>query len=102
MSFGLAISARAIATRCCWPPDISRGQVVGPRPQADPLEVLERQRVALPPRHALVVERQRDVLERGLEGDQVERLEDEADEAVAVGRAAWLSDRSFISVPSRR
>ena len=80
ISFGRVISARAIATRCCCPPDISRRQVVGPGAQPDALEVLSGERVALAARHALVVERQRDVFERGLEGDQVERLEDEADE----------------------
>ena len=36
-----------------------------------------------PPRHAAVVEREPDVLDDGLEGDEVERLEDETQCAIA-------------------
>ena len=64
-------------------------QVLGPVGEPDALEILGGERVALPARHALVVERQRDVLDRGLEGDQVEGLEDEADEPAAQDRRPW-------------
>ena len=35
---GCPISARAIATRCCWPPDRSRGPALAVLGQADPLQ----------------------------------------------------------------
>ena len=75
------------------------GQVVGPR-RAGPTRSRDSsaRRLRARARDALVVERQRDVLERRLERQQVERLEHEADEAVAVDRAALRSDRSRISV----
>ncbi len=28
MTFGFIVSARAIATRCCWPPDICPGYLL--------------------------------------------------------------------------
>ncbi len=92
ITLGSPISARAMATRCCWPPESSRGRWLGPVGEPDPLEVLPRPAVALAPRHALVVERQGDVLDRGLEGDQVEGLEDEAEELAPEHRGARLGE----------
>jgi hypothetical protein len=75
---GRAISARAIATRCCWPPESSAGRrrswaAAQPHPRRGQLDVG-------PPRPAVVQpERQRDVLLHRQLGQQVEVLEDEAD-----------------------
>ncbi len=69
-----------------------RRQVLGAIGEADLLEVDRGALVALPARDALVVERQRDVLGRGLERDQVERLEDEADVLAAVLRRPGLGE----------
>ena len=63
-----------------------RRQVLSAIREPDPIEVLERDRVALFARNALVVERQRHVLGRVLERDEVKRLEHEADELAAIGR----------------
>ncbi len=52
--------------------------------EAEALEVIHRQLVALGTGHALIEERQLDVLDRGLEADEVEGLENEADHPVAV------------------
>ena len=67
-------------------------RVIGPVGEPDALEVLHRLLVAPAPRDALVVERQRDVLHRGLERQQVERLEHEAEEAVAIVRRLALAE----------
>ena len=99
-SFGLAASARAIATRCCSPPDISDGRCSDAVREPDPLEVLPRRRRAASCARRPGSRGEGDVLGRGLERDQVERLEDEPDELPAVNGRACVSERSFMSRPS--
>ena len=77
---GSIASARAIATRCCWPPESRSGYSFSLSAEADPVE----QRLALRARLALgSVEhrplRQRDVLERALVREEVELLKDHPD-----------------------
>ena len=84
---GSLTSARAIATRCCWPPESSLGMCPARVRQPDLRSSAARARrrpVAL----ARVDQRQLDVALRGGAGQQVERLEDEADLAVADARRA--------------
>lgn len=73
---------------------LSAGHLVGivlrPGGEAELVEILHRQFVALVAAHTLVEERKFDVLHRGLESDQVEGLEDEADHPVAVVRGLAL------------
>ena len=69
-------SARAIATRCCWPPESSAGRCVQPVAQPDRGED---RRSHARSAGAGQPQRQRDVLLDGQRGEQVERLEDEAD-----------------------
>ena len=81
---GLVTSARAIATRCCWPPDSSEGRwcdAVGQSPPGAAPPARARRRSAA--MHAGVGERQLDVGQRARAGDQVEALEHEPDLAVA-------------------
>ena len=85
ISSGSLTSARAMATRCCWPPESWFG--VWWRAIAEPDRVQQLERLLVPlgaPQAAAVVEqRQLDVLERGGARQQVEALEHEADLAVA-------------------
>ena len=78
---GLAMSARAIATRCCWPPDSSDG------PVREPLTEPEGGHEGVEPlavhRRAGQLERQQDVLLGGEHRQQVEALEDEPDAVAA-------------------
>jgi hypothetical protein len=55
--------ARAIATRCCWPPDSSPGRVMFPACQPD-LGQRGARRMAAGGRLAAVDQRQLDVLQR--------------------------------------
>ena len=74
---GRAISARAIATRCCWPPDSSAGRCVrrSPRPTASTTVSNHSSSIG----GAGERQRERDVLPRGQHRDEVVRLEDEAE-----------------------
>ena len=75
ISGGWLISARAMQTRCCSPPESCARQVVQAVGEADAAQrLLGLGAVG----HAVDVLRQHDVLERGQVGDQVELLEDEA------------------------
>ena len=69
--------ARAIATRCCSPPDSSVGRCVGPVAEPDPVEHGEGPVASLPGTDAGHEQRQLDVLGRGEDRDEVEALEDE-------------------------
>ena len=80
---GSVTRARAMATRCCWPPDSSPGLWAGPVGEADRREGGHGPFLALARAHAGVDERQLDVAPRRQVGEQVELLEDEADEDVA-------------------
>ena len=80
ISVGSAISARAIATRCCWPPDSSFGIVIHAVGQADERAVPFATRSRRSRRdERRQQQRQLDVLERGQHRHQVVELEDEAD-----------------------
>src|SRR5213078_434352 len=65
---GSLMSARAIATRCCWPPESWLGGCDSRSASA-----------AIARGHARVLEGQLDVLERARPRQEVELLEDEAD-----------------------
>ena len=74
---GRDTSARATATRCCWPPDSSAGRCVSRSPS--PTVSISRSnhsRVRPPPRDR---QRQQHVLLGRQHRDQVEELEDEAE-----------------------
>ena len=82
---GSLTSARAIATRCCWPPESWFGIVMEALAEADRRERLHRALVALGRLHllrAVVEQRQLDVVERRRPRQQVEALEHEPDLAV--------------------
>ena len=85
MMYGSLISDRAIATRCCWPPESCDGPVVEPIAQADQAGHLDRPFLGLGADLAgpLVGQRELDVLEDRVLLDQVVRLEDEAEVAAA-------------------
>ncbi len=85
---GVLTIARAIATRCCWPPDSCDGRWCAR--SASPTEDEGRERPFAPggSGRAVVDHRQLDVLHRGEAGEEVEPLEDEAEPAPAKDRAA--------------
>ena len=68
------------------------GHVVRPVLQSQSVEVLHGEQVTFLAADALVEERKGDVLHGVLEGDEVERLEDEAYHAVAVFRRTVLAE----------
>src|SRR4029453_1328644 len=90
---GPLMSARAIATRCCWPPESWLG--VFRSRSASPSGPSARRARAPPPgaprRPAVGVEQgQRHVLERAGAGQEIEALEDEADPLAADPRQLRL------------
>ncbi len=91
---GREISARATATRCCWPPDSSAGRWERrSRMPTVSTSVSNHSRSGLRP---AIDERQQDVLFGVEHGQQVEGLEDEADPVAAqlgevAGRRASVS-----------
>ena len=96
MMSGRLASARATATRCCWPPESSDGRWLSrlPRPtvsitDCEPLAV----RLATGER-----QRQRDVLDRGERRHEVERLEDEADAVAAQLGELAVVERAEVGV----
>ena len=105
MTAGRETSARATATRCCWPPESSDGRCVEPVAQPDGVDQLV---------DPLLVglaagdrQRQQDVLLRGEDRQQVERLEDEADLVAAqLGQRLVVERRELVAVdldgPRRR
>ena len=79
MSAGSVTSARATATRCCWPPLSSVGSCVTRSPRPSRSSAARARSRPLATTDALVEQRGRDVVERGRARQQVVRLEDEAD-----------------------
>ena len=79
---GLPTIARAMATRCCWPPESCDGKwctrELRPTLSSAASASLRRSRV----RHAPIEQRQLHVVDDREIGDQVERLEDESELAV--------------------
>ena len=84
-------TARAIATRCCWPPDISSGNRSASSPMPTSLERRAGGLAGLRPLDAVELPRQRDVLGGGQRRDQVEVLEDVADRRTPHPGAARLA-----------
>ncbi len=82
MIFGFMQSARAIATRCCWPPESWPGIFGGLLGDLDALEIVHRDLLGVLLRHlAHPDRRQRQVLQHGQMREQVEVLEHHADVA---------------------
>ena len=81
ITLGRETSARATATRCCWPPESSDGRCVS-RSASPTVSISSAShcRVGLA---AGELERQRDVLGRRQHREQVEELEDEPDVVAA-------------------
>jgi hypothetical protein len=80
MTWGIMQSERAMATRCCWPPESWPGYLCGLLGDADPLEELHGDGVRLLLRHLPDPDRrQRAVLQHGQVREEVERLEHHAD-----------------------
>ena len=103
---GRVTSARAIATRCCWPPESSDGRCVRRSARPGLLEqLLEPAPVGL---LAGDRERQDDVLLGRQHRQQVEELEDEADVLAAEPRQLRVGERRDLRrprssrVPARR
>ena len=97
MIVGRETSARAIATRCCWPPESSDGR--WPRRCVRPT-------FSVSSSHPLVVgldagerEREHDVLLRREHREQVEELEDEADVLAAQQRQVVVAESFVMSWP---
>ena len=79
-TLGLGAIARAIATRCCWPPDRCRGKRIGAMAEADAFEQFARRAGRHRPRNAVdPAQRAGDVLLRGQMAEQIELLEHHAD-----------------------
>ena len=95
---GLLISARAIATRCCCPPDSWFGWWSARLPSPTSVEHLERALVPFGRLQAVaaVEQRQLDVVERRGARQQVEALEHEPDLLVAHGGQRVLRHRRHV------
>ena len=94
---GLETSARATATRCCWPPESSDGRWVrrSSRPTVSD-QLLEPLLVGLA---AGDRERQHEVLLGGEDREQVEELEDEAELVAAqLGQLAVVEAGDLVAV----
>ena len=81
MIAGSLTSARAIAMRCCSPPESSRGYAFIRCWSPDPLQDLEGPTLVLRLRHAEHTRNERDVLEHGFRRQQFEVLKDEPERA---------------------
>ena len=88
---GRETSARATATRCCWPPESSDGRCLSRSVRPTLSTTWSSQ--AWSGLDARELERQHDVLGRGQHRQQVEELEDEADVV-----AAQLGQRRVVEV----
>ena len=80
ITFGFMVSARAIATRCCWPPDV--WNIVWPDADLDPLQEFHRGRLGILPRKLRPDRRQRVVRAPVRRGNRSKTLEHHADLAV--------------------
>ena len=102
MSFGSMASARAIATRCCWPPERSAGYLRRPSPGCRRARAARaRARLGLGLRDVLDLDRaQRDVLEHGHVREEVELLEDHPD--LRAQALELLARRAATGAPSKR
>ena len=98
---GAAITARAIATRCCSPPDSSAGRDAGLPGQPDPAQHLADVGADLALRAAGDAQRQRDVVECRQMRQQAEILEHHAD-AAAQPRQQRGVRRSHVGAEDRQ
>ena len=85
MSAGSPTMARAIATRCCSPPESTLRRIAAAPREPDALERLADARADEPRRQPEHLERDRDVLEHGPARHELEVLEDDADVAAQGG-----------------
>ena len=86
MSGGSFARARAIATRCCWPPERAEGSLSACSATSTRVEQLERAGPPLPRRHhAGEIHRQHHVLGGRERREELKELEDEPDRAAAPG-----------------
>ena len=103
---GSLTSARAIATRCCWPPESSLGLWSMRSPSPTSRELPGRPRVARARSDPGVEQRQGDVLERAGARQQVEALEHEAELLEPDRRELVVAERRDVvaveEVPARR
>ncbi len=91
-------SARAMATRCCWPPESWFGWWSTRSPSPTRSSASARALVALARGDARVEERQLDVLERARPREEVEALEDEAERPVAdLGELVAVEPRDLLA-----
>ena len=98
---GSLARARAMATRCCWPPERADGQLVGVVGHLHLLEQLHGALLALVERvHVAEVHRQHDVLDQRQRGQELEELEDDAQ--VAAAPDGHLVSRSACAPACRR
>ena len=80
MARGSIARVRAMATRCCWPPESSQGRASDLLAQADPVEEVDGAALGLVAVEAADVDRPLgDVLQHRTVREEVERLEDHAD-----------------------
>ena len=96
---GRVTSARAIATRCCWPPESWEGRwrrrFSSPTRAATSRTSPRRSAAAVQP------QRQRDVLRDRERGQEVEGLEDEADPLAPQDRQPPLAESGQVGVAER-
>ena len=99
-TFGSLTRARAIATRCCWPPDSSDGQVPGPLAETDVLQRRRGPRLPVAPPRTPSGTRATSTFSSALQRrDQVEGLEDEPDRAGAdLGDLGFPQPRQVLAV----
>jgi hypothetical protein len=98
MRTGSFTSARAMATRCCWPPESWEGWWSRPvrQPHRDQLGLgVLASRAGV---EARIKERQLHVLERRGAGEEIESLEDEADLELRSGEASPERVRDVLAV----
>ena len=91
-------SARAIAVRCCSPPDSCDGRLLRLRRQADEGEHAVDGRPDLLARRAGDLEREGDVLADGLRRQELEVLEDDPDLAPHLGHLATPEPGDVLAV----
>ena len=106
ITLGSIASARAIATRCCWPPESWAGYLSAWSADADPLEQLHGA-LRRPRPCSMLADLDRaegDVLEDRLVREEVEALEDHADLGAQLRRAPCpppaAAGRRGVMVPS--
>jgi hypothetical protein len=97
--FGLVARARAMPTRCFWPPDSCAGYFLGVVGQTDPRQQFGHALIDLAARQlAGQGQRQRDVVGNGLGGQQVEVLEDHPDLLAETAQAVGVQRGDFFAV----